>query len=76
MFAIAFFTTVILFSASLYVGSKIAETVRNHKSSTTESDFVISPNPYIGVILLISSLYLLLNKELHSNSLRASARKH
>ena len=49
MYAIAFFTAVILFSASLYVGTKIAETVRNHKSSTAESDFVISPNPYIGV---------------------------
>ncbi len=50
MYAIVFFTTVILFSTSLYVGSKIAETVRNHKSSTAESDFVISPNPYIGVL--------------------------
>ena len=48
MYAIAFFTTVILFSASLYVGNKIAESVRNHKSSTTVSDFFISPNPYIG----------------------------
>ncbi len=48
MYAIAFFTTVILFSASLYVGNKIAEAVRNHKSSTAESDFFISPNPYIG----------------------------
>ena len=49
MYAIAFFTTVILFSASLYVGHKIAESVHNHKSSTNESDFVITPNPYIGV---------------------------
>ena len=48
MYAIAFFTTVILFSASLYVGHKIAESVRNHKISTAESDFVITPNPYIG----------------------------
>ena len=49
MYAIAFFTTVILFSASLYIGHKIAEAVKNHKSSTDKSDFVISPNPYIGV---------------------------
>ena len=49
MFAIAFFTTVILFSASLYVGSKITETVRNHKSSIAESDFIISPNPHVGL---------------------------
>lgn len=49
MYAIAFFTTVILFSASLYVGTKIAEAVRNHKGSTTESDFVISPNPHVGL---------------------------
>ena len=49
MYAIAFFATVILFSASLYVGTKIAEAVRNHKSSTDKTDFVISPNPYIGV---------------------------
>jgi len=45
MYAIAFFATVILFSASLYVGNKIAEAVRNHKSSTAESDFFISHNP-------------------------------
>ena len=49
MYAIAFFTTVILFSASLYVGHKIADSVRNRKSSADKSDFVISPNPYIGV---------------------------
>ncbi|MBP5683562.1 MAG: hypothetical protein J6X05_10015 [Bacteroidales bacterium] len=49
MYAIAFFATVILFSASLYVGTKIAEAVRNHKSSTDKTDFIISPNPYIGV---------------------------
>ena len=48
MYAIAFFTTVILFSASLYVGHKIAEAVKKHKSSTAESDFFISPIPYIG----------------------------
>ena len=49
MYAIAFFTTVILFSASLYVGHKITESVRNHKDSTAESDFVITPHPHIGV---------------------------
>ena len=49
MYVIAFFTTVILFSASLYIGHKIAEAVKKHKSSTDKSDFVISPNPYIGV---------------------------
>ena len=48
MYAIAFFATVILFSASLYIADKIADSVRSHKSRTTESDFVITPNPYIG----------------------------
>ena len=48
MYAIAFFTTVILFSASLYVGNKITESAYNRKGSTAESDFVITPNPYIG----------------------------
>ena len=52
MFAIAFFTTVILFSASLYVGNKIAESVCNHKSSTNEVDICIRPaatNTHIGL---------------------------
>ena len=52
MYAIAFFTTVILFSASLYVGNKIAESVRNHKSSTNEVDICIRPaatNTHIGL---------------------------
>ena len=49
---IAFFTTVILFSASLYVGNKIAESVCNHKSSTNEVDICIRPaatNTHIGL---------------------------
>ena len=41
MYAIAFFTTVILFSASLYVGNKIAESVNNRKSSTNAADLHI-----------------------------------
>ena len=41
MYAIAFFTTVILFSASLYVGNKIAESVNNRKSSTNAADLRI-----------------------------------
>ena len=49
MYVIAFFITVILFSAILYIGIKVAESVDNHKGSTSKSDFVISPNPYIGM---------------------------
>ena len=52
MYAIAFFTTVILFSASLYIGNKIAESVSNHKSSTNEVDICIRPavtTPHIGL---------------------------
>ena len=52
MYAIAFFTTVILFSASLYIGNKIAESVSNHKSSTNEVDICIRPtatNTHIGL---------------------------
>jgi hypothetical protein len=41
MYAIAFFTTVILFSASLYIGNKIAESVNNRKSSTNAADYRI-----------------------------------
>ena len=41
MYAIAFFATVILFSASLYIGNKIADSVRNHKSSTADADYRI-----------------------------------
>ena len=49
MYAIAFFTTVILFSASLYVGHKFIEIATHFDDSPAESDFFISPNPYIGV---------------------------
>ena len=52
MYAIAFFTTVILFSASLYVGHKIAESVSNHKSSTADAGYRIRPvetNTHIGL---------------------------
>ena len=52
MYAIAFFTTVIVFSASLYVGYKIAESVSNRKSSTTDADNHIRPvetNTHIGL---------------------------
>ena len=48
MYAIAFFTTVILFSASLYVGHKFVEIATHFDDSPAESDFFISPNPYIG----------------------------
>lgn len=40
MYAIAFFTTVIIFSTILFV----VESQRKHKSSTTESDFMIKPS--------------------------------
>jgi hypothetical protein len=52
MYAIAFFTTVILFSVSLYVGHKIADTVHNHRSSTADADYSIRPvetNTHIGL---------------------------
>ena len=52
MYVIAFFTTVILFSASLYVGHKIAEAVKNRKSSTADADYHIRPvetNTHIGL---------------------------
>ncbi len=52
MYAIVFFTTVILFSVILYVGNKIAESVSNHKSSTNEVDICIRPaatNTHIGL---------------------------
>jgi|GEM_PF-2835880 len=51
-FCCGVFTTVILFSASLYVGNKIAESVCNHKSSTNEVDICIRPaatNTHIGL---------------------------
>lgn len=41
MYAIAFFTTVILFSASLYIGHKIAESVNNSKSNNNATDYRI-----------------------------------
>ena len=41
MYAIAFFTTVILFSASLYICDKIAESVNNRKNSTNAADYRI-----------------------------------
>ena len=52
MYAIAFFATVILFSASLYVGHKITEAVKNRKSSTADADYHIRPvetNTHIGL---------------------------
>ena len=49
MYAIAFFTTVILFSASLYVGHKFVEVATHFDDNTADSDFVITPNPHIGV---------------------------
>lgn len=49
MYAIAFFATVILFSASLYIGHKFVDIATHFDDSTADTDFVISPNPYIGV---------------------------
>ena len=49
MYVIAFFTVVILFSAILFIGIKVAESTDKHKGSPRKSDFVISPNPYIGM---------------------------
>lgn len=51
MYAIAFFTTVILFSASLYIGHKIAEAVYIRKSRTDKSDIRnrrVATNTHIG----------------------------
>jgi hypothetical protein len=48
MYAIAFFTTVILVSASLNVGHKFVEVATHVDDSPAESDFFITPNPYIG----------------------------
>lgn len=48
MYAIAFFTTVILFSASLYVGNKLAEACLSHQGSTDGADLHISLKPHFG----------------------------
>ena len=48
MYAIAFFATVILFSASLYIGHKFVDIATHFDDSPAESDFIITPNPYIG----------------------------
>ena len=48
MYAIAFFTTVILFSASLYIGHKFVYIATHFDDETADTDFVITPNPYIG----------------------------
>ena len=48
MYAIAFFSTVILFSASLYIGHKFVEIASNHKSSTSDADILINPSMHLG----------------------------
>ena len=47
MYAVAFFTTVILFSASLYVVHKFIKIATHFDDSPAESHFFITPNPYI-----------------------------
>ena len=44
MYAIAFFSTVFVFAATLF----IYDALRNHKRSTTESDLDITPSHHIG----------------------------
>ena len=49
MYAIAFFATVILFSAILFIyHHKYVETASNRKSSTTDADILINPSTHIG----------------------------
>jgi len=48
MYVIAFFTTVILFSASLYIGHKFVYIATHFDDEIADTDFVITPNPYIG----------------------------
>ena len=48
MYAIAFFTTVILFSASLYIGHKFVDIATHFDDGPADTDFIITPNPYIG----------------------------
>ena len=49
MYAIAFFSTVTLFSAILFIyHHKYVETASNHKSSTTDADILINPSTHLG----------------------------
>ena len=47
MYAIAFFATVILFSAALYIGHKFVDIATHFDDNFADDDFVITPNPYI-----------------------------
>ena len=48
MYAIAFFTTVILFSACLYIGHKFAEIATHFDDSDAHTDILINPSSHIG----------------------------
>ena len=48
MYAIAFFTTVILFSASLYIGNKFVEIANRNDVRDTHADILINPSTHIG----------------------------
>ena len=48
MYAIAFFTTVILFSASLYIGHKYVEMANRNDVRDTHADILINPSTHIG----------------------------
>jgi len=41
MYTIAFYSTVFLFAASLYICDKIADSVNNHKHSNNTADYHI-----------------------------------
>ena len=49
MYVFALITVIILFFALLFLGIKVADSIDNHTGSPSKSDFVISPNPYIGM---------------------------
>ena len=48
MYAIAFFTTVILFSASLYIGHKFVEIAKNNEDRHADTDILINPSTHFG----------------------------
>ena len=52
MYAIAFFTTVILFSASLYIGHKFVEVATHFDESQSHArtDILINPSSHFGLL--------------------------
>ena len=50
MYAIAFFATVILFSVTLFIGIKIAESVSKRKGSkNTHPEILLNPSSHLGL---------------------------